>query len=342
MLHYHCRMQTGSEGSIELEGASSLEIALDRATERYRLGVLEGRSKKKARANEEVSMALVTTRGMGMPSLPVRLQWRGVEVSEEFQAYAARVALGEELAPYRGAVLARPCSEFQWSSFQPQQPSREATEPLAASPLAARSVRHAAWLFGMAGAMLAAIGLGGGAFSAQPSEGGRSIDSATVALSPVAPSVRESERTLERPAPDALEPPALGRPALDDEPSDELVAVSERPAASPRARHGAPSAVAHPVSPAAMAAAPAPLATSPIAHGPALAGTANDRSPVAAPAGEPTAAGLAARPAAAPAAPAAPANEGFRTAALGDGVGSGTSGFESPGASTLFSDQPPF
>jgi hypothetical protein len=317
MLHYHCCMQTGSESSIELEGGSSLEIALDRATERYRLAVLEGRSKKRARANDGVSMALVTTRGMGMPTLPVRLKWRGVEVSEEFQVYAARVALGEELAPYRGPVLARPCSEFQWSSFQ-QQREQDPTEPLAGPPFAARSLKHAAWLFGIAGGMLAAIGLGSGAFSAPPSDGYVAVDSATVALTPVAPSARE---------------PAEISPSLDDS-SDSIAEATPPPAPPTRAPRPAPSARRRTVSPAAAATVRPPA---PAAEARALGNTASERtlagaaSPAVA-----TPAGLSARGS-------APVpSDGERTAARGESLGAGESSLENTGPSTLFSDQPPF
>jgi hypothetical protein len=48
------------------------------------------------------------------PKRPRRLRWKGVEVSTEFEQYAARVARGEQLAPYRGAVLATPRGDFPW------------------------------------------------------------------------------------------------------------------------------------------------------------------------------------------------------------------------------------
>jgi hypothetical protein len=46
---------------------------------------------------------------------PRQLSWNGVRVSDELQRYAACVARGEELAPYRGPVLARPDAMFPWS-----------------------------------------------------------------------------------------------------------------------------------------------------------------------------------------------------------------------------------
>lgn len=39
-------------------------------------------------------------------SAPQRLKWRGVDASPELQEYAARIASGEKLPPYRGPILA--------------------------------------------------------------------------------------------------------------------------------------------------------------------------------------------------------------------------------------------
>lgn len=52
-------------------------------------------------------------------TVPERLCWKGVVVSEGFQRYAERVARGEALAPYRGPVLARPSSDFPWQLGAP-------------------------------------------------------------------------------------------------------------------------------------------------------------------------------------------------------------------------------
>ncbi|HEU4577208.1 MAG TPA: hypothetical protein VFS67_03065 [Polyangiaceae bacterium] len=45
----------------------------------------------------------------------VPLQWRGLPLSEEFQQYALRVARGENLAPYRGPVLADGSEQLPWN-----------------------------------------------------------------------------------------------------------------------------------------------------------------------------------------------------------------------------------
>jgi hypothetical protein len=44
------------------------------------------------------------------------LRWRGMPVSEELQLYALRVERGEELAPYRGPILADPSLELPWDA----------------------------------------------------------------------------------------------------------------------------------------------------------------------------------------------------------------------------------
>jgi hypothetical protein len=314
-------MQTVSESSIELEGASSLEIALDRATERYRLGVLEGRSMKRARANDVISTALVASRDTDSSALPARLQWRGIEVTPEFQAYAARVARGEELAPYRGAVLARSTPEFPWASFQ-RPPER--TERLEPPPFAARSLRHAAWLFGMAGAMLAAIGIGAGAFNPTDDGGPRAIDSATGALKPT-----HEESSIEVAASDpsaSLDDDAATWRAAPGAPRES--AVRERRAASGAPRR-APVAASSGDAMKAASEADGVAAEDPTASSAASGTTASA-----------AASGGAAAPAAgavqSPGGRRSSPSEGIRTAALGDGVSATT------GGSALFSDQPSF
>jgi hypothetical protein len=323
-------MQTGSESSFELDGASSLEIALDRATESYRLGVLEGRSKKRASARGEMSTALVTARYGDMPVLPARLQWRGIEVSPEFQAYAARVARGEELAPYRGAVLARSTPEFPWASFQ--RPERaERTERLDPPPFAARSLRHAAWLFGMAGAMLAAIGLGAGAFSSTGRDG--SLDFATGALKPAtvgeSPSVQSGANVRDRALDDDE---ALLAPAG----SKRQASTRTRSAATGSARRSATSASAAGVARLATAASRVngTSATSTPESGTPSSDAAHSMAPGA----------LAVQSSGAHA---PTSSDGLRTAVLGNSArAGGGSGLEAAGGgerdSSLFSDQPSF
>lgn len=46
----------------------------------------------------------------------VALRWRGMPVSPEFQVYALRVARGEDLAPYRGPILADASLALPWEA----------------------------------------------------------------------------------------------------------------------------------------------------------------------------------------------------------------------------------
>jgi hypothetical protein len=55
---------------------------------------------------------------------PKQLSWNGVRVSEELARYAAAVARGEELAPYRGPVLARRDAAFPWNLGETPTPVR--------------------------------------------------------------------------------------------------------------------------------------------------------------------------------------------------------------------------
>jgi hypothetical protein len=48
-----------------------------------------------------------------------RLNWKGLDVSDEFRAYAERVARGEDLPPFEGRVLAEPNPAFPWGPGAP-------------------------------------------------------------------------------------------------------------------------------------------------------------------------------------------------------------------------------
>jgi len=145
--------------SPELEAATPLELALDRATEQYMASVQDGRGRRRSAART-TSTALVVANDQSY--LPARLSWRGIEVTEEFQEYAMRVSRGEQLEPFRGQVLARPCPEFPWS-----EPANErehtGTEPL--PRFRSRGPRVAAWLFGIGALVMAGLGVGSGTAS---------------------------------------------------------------------------------------------------------------------------------------------------------------------------------
>jgi hypothetical protein len=63
---------------------------------------------------QRLDSALVAVPEHERPVRPRQLSWNGVRVSEELQHYAACVASGAQLAPYRGPVLARSEAVFPW------------------------------------------------------------------------------------------------------------------------------------------------------------------------------------------------------------------------------------
>jgi hypothetical protein len=150
-------MTAGRYGDNELDGASSLEIALDRATERYLSSVQERRDTKRGHAPPPPTTALATLKDVKDLSAPLRLRWKGRAVAPELQEYAARVARGEQLAPYRGPILAQPCAEFPWGERRPTR-----TPVSQDLPFEQRSSLRGVWLFGAAGLLMAAVGISSG------------------------------------------------------------------------------------------------------------------------------------------------------------------------------------
>lgn len=201
-------MASGTDSSSGLDTtSSSLEIALDQAIARRYAGASERSGKKRrntpvqnfaAGARAEVHTPTENLRGQSSTALavpsretalmrpPPRLSWRGIEVSDEFQEYAARVARGEQLEPYRGPVLSRPSAEFPWSVAPPERqllpPERPSLAPVRPSfapvsmaigaPLApepsvyperGRVLKTALSLAGAVSSIIAALGVGAGA-----------------------------------------------------------------------------------------------------------------------------------------------------------------------------------
>ena len=146
--------------SPELEGATPLELALDRATEQYMASMQERRGGRRSAARTSPTTAMVVANDEAY--LPARLSWRGIEVTEEFQDYAMRVSRGEQLEPFRGQVLARPCPEFPWSAPANEQ-EHTSTESL--PHFRSRGPRMAAWLFGIGAVVMAGLGIGSGTTS---------------------------------------------------------------------------------------------------------------------------------------------------------------------------------
>ena len=91
-----------------------------------------------------VALAIDAPQAGALALAPQRLCWRGRAVSDEFQRYAERVASGEELAPYHGQVLARPCADSPWGVPEPPPP-RPARRFVVVGALLAAS----AWLVGV-------------------------------------------------------------------------------------------------------------------------------------------------------------------------------------------------
>jgi hypothetical protein len=154
-------MRSGSNSSRGLDSSSSLEIALDQAIAHRFSSVQERSSKKRRNSPVPTSLALtVTPKQTALALVPSRLAWRGIEVSDEFQEYAARVARGEQLAPFRGPVLSRPCPEFPWTT-----PSSSATSPtptLPEYPGRARSLKALVCFVAAVGSVAGALGVGAG------------------------------------------------------------------------------------------------------------------------------------------------------------------------------------
>lgn len=180
----------------ELDGdVTSLEATLDRATASYALAMrheLAARREGQGSYGEldrTAALALIKT-----PTFVVgQLRWKGIDVSDDFLRYAARVARGEQLTPYRGQVLARASVDFPWSTTLrgsvdgPTQP----TEPRA------RRRRRSRWLLGWArgaGALMMCmllVGVGAAAMS-----GGQPAERPSWPLHPVAPQGVAAERPV--------------------------------------------------------------------------------------------------------------------------------------------------
>jgi len=185
----------------------------------------------------------------------VPLSWRGLPLSDEFQQYALRVARGENLAPYRGPVLADGSQQLPWNESD------------------ARALRRKTRRGG--GILLAlAACVGVAAFvlpNLSPSEPYHAAESQSFELQPKAPAPTPTEQALAAAAA-ALEPAATA----PVEPLPALRLPPPKPAANaaPSAPvvHAAPSAAANASAP--RRAAPASNASATATPAPASAATA--------------------------------------------------------------------
>jgi hypothetical protein len=96
---------------------TSLEQSLDAAVER-RSGAVRRFSEPTDQRSEQTDALAVVPRHRAAARAR-QLSWNGVAVSNELTLYAARVAQGEELAPYRGPVLAEFEAAFPWNLQAP-------------------------------------------------------------------------------------------------------------------------------------------------------------------------------------------------------------------------------
>jgi hypothetical protein len=147
---------------------------------------------------------------------PTRLNWKGLDVSDEFRAYAERVARGEDLPPFEGRVLAEPNPAFPWG---PGAPQAAAAGRGARTARDGRTGRAALWT-----SAVAVLGLLGWTVAMK-------IEAANVASAELAAAAAESE--------------LLGAPPAEPEP---VAAVSEpeQHAAAP-AEALPPDVVAEPI-----------------------------------------------------------------------------------------------
>ena len=86
-------------------------------------------------ASEKTDRQIVLARYRTARAPLVPLRWRGMPVSEELQVYALRVARGEDLAPYRGPILADVNHELPWDAADTRElrkGTRRSTRLLAA------------------------------------------------------------------------------------------------------------------------------------------------------------------------------------------------------------------
>jgi hypothetical protein len=215
-------MGSGSNSPSGLDSFSSLEIALDRAIAQRSASVQEWPNRKRRNSPAPMTAALtVTSKDTALAVIPARLSWRGIAVTEEFQEYAARVARGEQLAPYRGEVLSLHCPEFPWGS-PPATSTTVPTPTLSEYPGRGRSLKSLLVLVASVGSIVAAFGVGAGATSSNADErdpfGARQV-SPTLAAAPSSALAARPSAELDTSVPDDSTPPAsptstLGAPAV--------------------------------------------------------------------------------------------------------------------------------
>ncbi len=234
-------MGSGIDSPSGLDSSSSLELALDQAIARRWASVQDRPGRKRRMSPYPAALGLTytptpalpraTSTALTVPSrdtalalAPTRLRWRGIEVSEEFQAYAARVARGEQLAPYRGPVLSRACAEFPWSAAPSAFLPPPASPPV--YPERGRALKTTLWVTAAMASIVGALGVGAGAASVPDHELGASVQSAALALKP-APVTADETLASSDESDSGYDADPLP-PSLDTEPPAALAAAANR------------------------------------------------------------------------------------------------------------------
>lgn len=224
----------GLDGGFDAE-RTSLESTLDRATERYALAL---RQQVAERQRDGGATPFDRTAALALVKAPTfhvgQLRWKGIEVSDEFLRYAARVARGEQLTPYRGQVLARAGVDFPWNAElrgHVDGPTH-ATEPRVRRRKRGR--RLLGWARG-AGALVICVLLVG--VGAAAMTGGATDESPAWSLRLAEP----AHAATPRPSAQDLVPPSAAAPsaAPPSERAAEPKAAPARPAPKPATRRSA-------------------------------------------------------------------------------------------------------
>jgi hypothetical protein len=350
-------MGSGNNSQSRLDSSSSLELALDRAIAQRWATEQERPARKRRLSPYPASLGLnytptpklspPTSAALTVPSQDTalavvpRLRWRGIEVSEEFQAYAARVERGEELAPYRGPVLSRACAEFPWSAvapapmLPPPATMLPPPAPLPVYPERGRGLKTALWVTTALASIVGALGVGAGAASVPGNEIDANVQSTALALKPV-PAAPVAAIAPIAPVSEALA-------SLDD---IERIDDAELPSTSVPARQRAPLAASTRPAPTRPALA-RPVIAKPIG---ASIATATATPEPASPLAPPTLAEILASPgrrvssaSSASTAPSSMLPNVERTEPTQVATGTEAAAEATPGRdSTLFSDQSPF
>jgi hypothetical protein len=165
---------------------------------------------------------------------PTRLNWKGLDVSDEFRAYAERVARGEDLPPFEGRVLAEPNPAFPWG---PGAPTASAAGRAGRTARDGRTGRAALWT-----SAVAVLGLLGWTVAMK-------LEAANVSSAELAAASAESELL------------GAANASADSEP---VAAVSEPERHAAASVEGAPGALPPDVvaEPATLEADPVPVTTS--------------------------------------------------------------------------------